>query len=70
MNQRLATIFLNLSSLHSSPARFNIRFFMNATKRTFFCYIMNAFKKAIKPHQNDASGSRTAGYTDGVCAIL
>ena len=49
MNQRLATIFLNLSSLHSSPARFNIRFFMNATKRKVFCYTMNAFPKAETP---------------------
>ena len=70
MNQRLATVFLNLFPMHFFPARFNIRFFMNATKRTVFCYPMNAFKEAIKPHQNDASGSRTAGYTDGVCAIL
>ena len=70
MNQRLATVFLNLFPMHFSPARFKTRFFMNATKRKVFCYTMNAFKKAIKPHQNDASGSRTAGYTDGVCAIL
>lgn len=70
MNQRVATIFLNLSSLHSSHARFNIRFFMNATKRTVFCYTMNAFKEAIKALQNDASGSRTAGYAGRVCAIL
>ena len=43
---------------------------MNGTKRTVFCYTMNAFKEAIKALQNDASGSRTAGYAGRVCAIL